>query len=212
MAGIIGRGRYARETYPERSSSSSGSEIQVGYDGSIEEFEFDTNSGLYVPRDSSTDPVNPIQVTFTSFQLGDTLEVDFKMNGPVSADEPATVTVSTQIAVSIDGGGLFYTLTPSGAQAVVVTDGINVAFLRSLDAITIVDPMPVVVNDVPGTAPVTAPPIVRVFFQFSDPTAVMLLNGGTSELTLPSAILKCREVLGSSVFQGPLGQLATTFT
>lgn len=207
-------GRKSQEVYPERApgGGGSGALVRVGYDNTIEEFEFDTTVGLYVPRDSSIDPVHPLQVTFPEFQFGDTLEVDFKLNGIVNAEEPTTTTVSTQIAVSVDGGGLFYTLLTSGAQATVETSGgLNVILLRSLDAIQILNPMPVVVSSVPTTVPVTAPPIVRVFFQFSDVSAFLLINGANSgEPTLPDAMLKCSELLGSSVFQSPLSQLSTT--
>jgi hypothetical protein len=68
--------------------------------------------------------------------------------------------------------------------------------------------MPVVVNGVPGTTPVTAPPIVRVYYFFSDATAIMFLNGSVDEPSVPGAILKCSELAAGSVFQGPLGQLA----
>lgn len=211
MARIIGKGRYATETYPERGSGSgsgSGALIQVGYDGTVEEFEI-ASGNTYIPRNSALDP---LQVTFPSFTLGNTLEVDFKLNGAVSAEEPTTSQVGTQIAVSLDGGATFYTLTPSGTLMGVTTDSgaDNIILLRSLDAIQIVDPMPVVVSGIPGTIPVTASPIVRVFYQYGDDTMLVLINGGTDELTLPGAILKCSELAAASVFQGPLGQLATT--
>jgi hypothetical protein len=206
MSYIIGRGRNARETYPDRPSSSSGAIIRVGYDAIVEEFDLaEPGSPTYLPRNVALDPV---QVTFPAFALGNTLEVDFKLNGIWSSETPGPSTVQTQIAVSLDGGVTFYTLSPSTALAEVDVNANNVVLLRSLDAIRIVDPMPVVVNGFPGTIPVTSPPIVRVFYT-SDEGSV-LLNGSVDELTLPGAILKCSELAAASVFQGPLGQLAIT--
>jgi hypothetical protein len=201
-------GRKSQEVYPERSpgASGSGALVRVGYDGTTEEFEIESGNA-YLPRNAALDP---LQVTFPSFTLGDTLEVDFRLNGSVSAEEPTTAQINTQIVVSLDGGVTFYTLTPSDSAVGVTTDSgaDNVILLRSLDSIQIVNPMPVVVNGVPSTIPVTSPPIVRVIYQYADDTMVVLVNGGTDELTLPGAILKCSELLAASVFQGPLGQLA----
>lgn len=208
MPYIIGYGRQARETYPERSAGGTGSGalVRVGYDGVVEEFEV-TPPGPYLPRNVALDP---IQVTFPDFTLGNVLEVDFKLNGIVSRDEDSVAQIDTQVVVSLDGGATFYTLSPSDGTDKAQTGSTNFILLRSLDAITIVDPMPVIVSGVPGTIPVTSPPIVRVVYSFADLDTVLLLNGDPEQLTIPGAILKCSELAAASVFQGPLGQLATT--
>ena len=208
MGYVIGRGRNARETYPDRSAGSgSGALVRVGYDGVVEELNLLSPEGTTtLPRNNALDPV---QVTFPEFTLGDTLEVDFKLNGSWSSETSAIVDITTQVAVSIDGGANFFILSPSASLAEADPAENAVVLLRSLDAIVIVDPMPVVIAGVPGTAPVTAPPIVRVFYSFSGPEGTLRVNGSTDELTLPGAILKCSEISAAAVFQGPLGQLAT---
>lgn len=209
----IGWGRYRTETYPQSpgAAGGAGSLVRVGYDISTEEFEIPAPSGenIYLPKDAA---LTPLQVAFPSFTPGNTLEVDFKLNGVAGADEPTTAQIKTQIVVSLDGGTTFYTLTPSGSLTAATTDsGVdNIVFLRSLDSIQIVDPMTVVISGTPTPVAVTAPPIVRVVYQFADDTMVVLVNGGTDELTLPGVILKCSEIPAAAVFQGPFGQLATT--
>lgn len=205
-------GRKSQEVYPERATSGGGGAlVRVGYDAVVEEIEVensDTPNTPFLPRNSALDPIS---VVFPDFTLGNTLEVDFKLNSEsVSMTEPGQLNVSTTIQVSVDGGVTFYTLVPSATFDRVDTDIISnpSILLRSLDAITIVDPMPVVVDGVPGTTPVTAPPIVRVYYFFSDSTATMFLNGSVSEPSIPGAILKCSELAAGSVFQGPLGQLS----
>jgi hypothetical protein len=205
-------GRKSQEVYPERASSGgSGALVRVGYDGIVDEMEVVnslTPNTPFLPRNSALDPMS---VVFPDFTMGNTLEVDFRLNSQsVSMDEPGQLNVSTTIQVSVDGGVTFYTLVPSASldrvdTAVIADPSI---LLRSLDAITIVDPMPVVVDGIPGTTPVTAPPIVRVYYFFSDATATMFLNGSVDEPGIPGAILKCSELAAGSVFQGPLGQLA----
>lgn len=205
---IIGHGRYARETYPERSNAiPAGTLVRVGYDQTIDEFQVVApGSPPFLQRNAAGAPMT---VTFPAFALGNTLEVDFKLNAiEVDAPEPTIVEVSTLIAVSVDGGVIFYNLVPSAAVDKVDLNSDDALFLRSLDSIKIVNPMPVVVSGVPGTTPVTAPPIVRVFYSLSDPGASFILNGGTDEISIPGAILRCSELLGPTVFQGPFGQLA----
>lgn len=208
MTSVIGFGRRAREVYPEGGhSGGAGALVRVGYDGVVEEFEIPIPSeSNYLPKNSALDP---IQVTFPSFTLGDTLEVDFKLNGFWESETTGLENITTRVVISLDGGATFYTLTPSTASDKADSGEDNIVYLRSLDAITIVDPMPVVVGGVPGTIPVTAPPIVRVVYNYGGADGAILVNGGTDEIDLPGAILKCTELAASAVFQGPLGQLVT---
>lgn len=207
MASVIGYGRRARETYPERSSGGgSGALVLVGFDGIVEEFSLTPPEGFAnLPKNVALDPV---QVTFPAFTLGDTLEVDFRLNGVWSSEDVSSVaTVQTQVLVSVDGGSVFYILSPSDSQDTTSVDAGGVVLLRSLDAVRIVDPMPVIDGGVPGTVPVTASPIVRVRYTIAGPDGLLLVNGSTDELEIPGAILKCSELSAASVFQGPLGQL-----
>ncbi len=209
MTHIAGHGRYAREAYPERSAGAPpGSLVRVGYDVVQEELEVEAPTGenIYIPRNSA---LAPLEVMFPAFTLGNTLEIDFRLNSQeVNIPEPGLATVTTTIAVSVDGGITFYTLMPSASYDEIDTNNTASVLLRSLDSIRIVDPMPISVGGVPSTTPVTAPPIVRVFYFFSDPGETMLLNGvGSDETSIPSAVLKCSELAASSVFQGPHGIL-----
>lgn len=75
MSHIIGRGRYARETYPRRSRSG-GSVIQCGYDQVVGESEVlvPPASG-YFPRDVTG---APLRVIIPNVTPGNFLEVDFR--------------------------------------------------------------------------------------------------------------------------------------
>jgi len=77
MSHIIGRGRYARETYPRRGSAGAGGAlIQCGYDQVTgeEAVAIPPVSGFF-PRDNSGDP---LRVTLADVVPDNFLEVDFR--------------------------------------------------------------------------------------------------------------------------------------
>lgn len=77
MSFIIGRGRYARQVYPERSAGIGGV-IQEGYDQVIDEgvdLVIPPSGGAFFPRDLAA---NPLRVTLPAVQPGNILEVDFR--------------------------------------------------------------------------------------------------------------------------------------
>lgn len=75
MSYIIGRGRYARETYPQRGGR--GGIVQCGYDQvvGIEDEVFVPPATAFFPRDLSG---APLRVTLPNVSPGNFLEVDFR--------------------------------------------------------------------------------------------------------------------------------------
>jgi hypothetical protein len=183
-----------------------GAIVQIGYDVIREEMAVapGVDELAFLPRNAALDP---LEVIFPNFSLGDILEVDFRFSG-VWEGEVAPIFLNTRTAVSLDDGATWYTLVPScvGEDAAPAGDDSTDEFsMSSCVGIVITDPMPVVVTGVPGLINVTAAPRVRVFYQWNDN---VMVNGGTDELTLPDCTLKCTEIDASVVFQGPFGQLA----
>jgi len=79
---VIGRGRYARETYPESPRGGGVGCLRVGYDQPIEGLELPT-TGLALalfPRDTALPTANPLRVTIPGVTPGNTLEVDMRFN------------------------------------------------------------------------------------------------------------------------------------
>lgn len=181
-----------------------GALVRVGYDIIAEEMEIEGGAS-FLPRNTALDP---LQVTFPEFTAGNTLEVDFNLNGTWESETPDFADLNVTILVSLDGGTTFYALAPSAASARAEPGDDSIPLLRSLASIKLVDPMPVLNSGIPGTIPFTSPPIVRVAYQWDEGT--LFVNGDAEEFTIPGGILKCTELSAASVFQGPLGQLATT--
>jgi hypothetical protein len=76
MSHIIGRGRYARETYPQASRAQmGGSIIQCGYDQN-EKTQLLTDEIGFIPRDAA-DPPNPLQVVLENLTPGNFLDLDW---------------------------------------------------------------------------------------------------------------------------------------
>jgi hypothetical protein len=69
---IIGRGRYTRETYPERGPINGGV-LKVGYDQPIETQMLSSSGLAQLPRDLA---LNPLQVQLSGISPGNVLEVD----------------------------------------------------------------------------------------------------------------------------------------
>lgn len=70
---IIGRGRYARETYPSRSAQTG--VVQMGYDQAIAQFTILPTTSAFFPRDGVG---NPLRVILPGVRPGNTLEIDFR--------------------------------------------------------------------------------------------------------------------------------------
>jgi len=78
MSHITGRGRYARETYPQANNAVAGAIIQTGFD----QVETDddlailpTSGAIFFPRNEASDPLS---VTLPGVTPGNYLEVDFR--------------------------------------------------------------------------------------------------------------------------------------
>ena len=76
MSFIIGRGRYARETYPQRGGGGASSILQCGYDQVVGDTEVIVPSGAgFFPRDVTG---APLRVILPNVTPGNFLEVDFR--------------------------------------------------------------------------------------------------------------------------------------
>lgn len=103
---VIGRGRYAREVYPERSTARSGI-IQVGYDQPIESLTVPpTLSGGLFPRDVGS---TPLRVVLPNVKPGHFLEVDWRLNllGGGGGAYPNEISFAASAIVTFDGSTTF---------------------------------------------------------------------------------------------------------
>jgi hypothetical protein len=139
MSHIIGHGRYARETYPERGRGGSGGVLQVGYDQPIEALEVAPAALAPFPRDLAG---NPLRVALPGVTPGNTLEVDLRFNvkGTMS-DYSADFDFAVIAAVAFDGSttypGTFQVILNSAASESTLLEDDSVHSLSSLAAVEI---------------------------------------------------------------------------
>lgn len=109
MSYIIGRGRYARETYPQRPSGGAGCTLGVGADSNEKTIELLTSeAGAFLfPRQQDVQG-NPVEVVLPDFALGDSLFIRYRIEwsyDPNSVVAPSSASVTTAAVVDLGEAG-----------------------------------------------------------------------------------------------------------
>lgn len=109
MPHIIGRGRYARETYPLAQRGGAGCILGVGMDSNEKSIDVLTSeAGAFLfPRQQDVQG-NPVEVVLPDFALGDSLLIRYRIEwsyDPNSAVAPSSGSVSTAAVVDLGENG-----------------------------------------------------------------------------------------------------------
>jgi len=192
MSKIIGKGRYATETYPERSGGGGGGVIQVGY-AQVEKprtlpataAPFDTE----IPSDPSG--TVPLQVVLPTVTPGNFLEVDINLN--VRNGDTAQHEFSFGAAVSFVAAPVFpsdFLMIVNSVAGGEMAPGFQT--YRSLSSVEI---------------PVGAIKATIVVPYDNANLALIAIDGTDGFPSTPGSWLKASEIAGSSVTQKGTGTL-----
>jgi hypothetical protein len=192
MGHIVGRGRYARETYPEAPRGGGGAFPRVGYDQPIEKSVQLPPSGptVTLPRDAAG---TPLQVQIPGVTPGNYLEVDYNVTGENASP---TSGLSVIPVVSFDGNVTFapstsWFIIDNGQGAALMIN--SYASMRGVVAVLIP----------PGATTAT----VQLWYEatLADAAAWVIRGiGSGSPAFNPGTSLKATERLAASVVQaGP---------
>jgi hypothetical protein len=174
MAHIIGRGRQARETYPEPKASGAGALVRAGFDNSTEDVIYPLNTTTPILRDANT----ALQIPLTGFRPGNLILIQFSVTGEDAVGSgPISATMLLTPSVDLGAGARFLDLQSPQAFFTVPTTITFVAFVR---------PVPV---------EVLADPVIGLSGSFFAPDATRIKSRG--------ALLVAEEIAESSITQMP---------
>jgi hypothetical protein len=177
MSYIIGKGRQARETYPEaRTLASGGTLVRAGFDNSVDTFVYPFAPATPILR-LGTDP---LQVVLTGFKPGNVILVAFSIILEDAEGEPGGYQVDLIPAVDVGAG--IQQITVNSIRPNLNTNDIPTTWIGAV--------LP------PG---VTADPIIQVWIRSGGSDQVQILPFGawltaiefdvSGVTTLPSAVL-----------------------
>jgi len=175
MTYIIGRGRTARETYPEPRTSGGGALVRAGFDNSTEDITYSISATpTPVLRDANTSLAIPL----TGFAPGNLILIQFSVTGEDAVGSgPINATMILTPSVDLGAGPRLLNVQAPQAFPVLATTLTFVAFVR------------------PVPAEVLADPVVGLFGAFSGPDATRIRAYG--------ALLMAEEIAEASITQMP---------
>jgi hypothetical protein len=199
MAHIIGHGRRARETYPERAPAASPSLIQVGYDQPIEDMIVPATAFAFFPRSVGA----PLRKVLPGVVPGNVLEVEWHLNLRASVDYYVFLfKIAAVAAVTFDGTN---PTIPSATTFLIINSWGNMTLHPSAPDQDAQSASGMAAVEIPGGAT-----IATVQLLYVSPGAFEVNNGTiyVDEAGL-AAVLKVSEISSDVVVSG-LGTLTPT--
>ena len=202
MTHIIGRGRYARETYPVAQQGGAGCVLGVGADANEKEIALVTGDGFFLfPRQQNVQG-NPVEVVLpASFALGDALLIRYRIEwsyDPNALAAPSAAETITAAVVDLGSGYEFVLqalgIVPYSASARIIQDngiGGERPLIAATDGSILFTP-----------AAFSAPPRVAIICETDVPVDLSVPNLLVAEDSGP-AFLDVTHIKAGCVFQEP---------
>ena len=202
MTHIIGRGRYARETYPQPRFTGAGCVLGVGADSNEKEIALVTGEDFFLfPRQQNVQG-NPVEVVLpASFALGDALLIRYRIEwsyDPNALAAPSAAEAITAAVVDLGSGYEFVLqalgIVPYSSSARIIQDngiGGEQPLITATDGSILFTP-----------AAFSAPPRVAIICQTDVPVDLSVPNLLVAEDSGPS-FLDVTHIKAGCVFQEP---------